>query len=347
MASYTSFSSNPLDSSRRLTKQEQQKQQKQALQKQAQQMFAKNTDEECISANFGNNLLKSKCLEYYGIQIPKTEENTEKRGKISVKMKTQNTDVYTDLNKWIDDVVERLNAQKNFIIDDRVANPGIIRRVKKMFQSITLSSKKARAKLEKIWDDKQDDLHRRIRHEIEKNNFDDLNGSITGAGTYKNMIKTILMDIIFNAFIAWLKEHEIITPNRIDLIQKQKQDDDCEILSKKLASYTEVNRTSLRNHICTSLTTTMIESFKQLIPKLKSFKVQNDLALKQCDRMVKLFHSFDNSKKTREILELLSAYYKIPHGDTTGRDLYKKMMIKRKSDPTAISPFNLLHSCSA
>jgi len=346
MTSYISFSNNKqLDSSRSLTKQEQQKQ---ALQKQAQQMFEKNTNEECISANFGNNLHKSECLEYYGIQIPKTEENTKKRGKIqtiSFKMKVQKTtNVYTDLNKWIDDVVKRLNLKKNSIIDDRIANPGIIRRMKKMFQSITLSSKKARAKLEQIWDDKQLDLHRRIRHGIEINS-DDLDGSITGAGTDENMIKTILMDIIFNAFIAWLKEHKIITPNRIDLIQKQKQDD-CKTLSSKFVDHSEVNRTSLRNHICT-LNTIMIQSFKELIPKLKSFKVQNDLALKKCDRMVKLFHSFDNSEKTRQILELLSAYYKIPHGDTTGRDLYKKMMIKRKSDPTAISPLNFFHSCSA
>jgi len=343
MTSYTSFRSNPLDSSRSLTKQEQQKQ---ALQKQAQQMFAKNTNEECISANFGINLQKSKCLEYYGIQIPKTEENTEKRRKIqtiSVKMKTQNTDVYTELNKWINDVVERLNDQKTFIINDRIANPGVIRRMKKMFQSITLSSKKARAKLEKIWDDKQLDLHRRIRHGIEINS-DDLDGSITGAGTDENMIKTILMDIIFNAFIAWLKEHKIITPNRIDLIQKQKQDD-CKTLSSKLVYHLEVNRTSLRNHICTSLNTRMIQSFQELIPKLKSFKVQNDLDLKKCDRMVKLFHSFDNFKNTREILKLLSQYYKIPHGDTTGRDLYKEMMIKRKTNPTAFPP--LFYSCSA
>jgi hypothetical protein len=286
-------------------------------------------------------------LEYYGIQIPKTEENTEKRGKIqtiSLKMKVQKTtNVYTDLNKWIDDVVERLKFKKNSIIDDRVANPGIIRRVKKMFQLITSSSKKARTKLEKIWDDKQDDLHRRIRHGIEINS-DDLDGSITGAGTDENMIKTILMDIIFNAFIAWLKEHKIITPNRIDLIQKQKQDD-CKTLSSKLVDHSEVNRTSLRNHICTSLTTTMIQSFKQLIPILKSFKVQNDLALKKCDRMVKLFHSFDNSENTRKTLKLLSQYYKIPHGDTTGRDLYKEMMIKRKTNPTAFPP--LFYSCSA
>ena len=221
--------------------------------------------------------------------------------------------------------------------------------MKKMFQLVTSSSKKARTKLEKIWDDKKIDLHRRIRHEIEKINFDEFNGSTTGAGTDDNMmIKTTLMDIIFNAFITWLKEHEIITPNRIDLTQKQKQDDCKTLISKSsYESYEEVNRTNLRNHICTSLNATMITSFKKLILILKSFKVENDLALKKCDRMVKLFHSFNKSENTRQTLKLLSQYYKIPHGDTTGRDLYKEMMIKRKTNPTAFPLLGLFHSCSA
>jgi hypothetical protein len=228
-------------------------------------------------------------------------------------------DLYKEsqLTTWITNFVASLfDYSKHSIISDRIHNPKFIRSLKGILGFRDLSKKK-RTQLEDLWEKNTDDFKGRIYHALY------VDSQLPDSD---HEIKKKLGNIIFREFLQWLNDHKIMTKK----IYSSGQDDMCQNRFDSTVTTTqEINELMLREYICFSLNSVRIQGFKTAMTELNN----NKYSLTKCDRIIKLLHSFDTFEKTKEILTLISKYYKIPKEDTTGRDLYNRQ--KPKFSPFA------------